>query len=537
MSFADFLTQSKYVEARSINRAIAAYESSDAQSFGQVVLDLGLIAKDDLYKAYQQYFELDSYNKEVYEFAQDFQLSEAFLRQYLLFPIVDKGQLKIILTDPTNDYVREALLFSLGEEPGYILGLEEEVKNLLDEEFGIQTLDEIGNGHHAGDDLARLEELASDAPVIRYLDGLIDDAVGRGASDIHIEPLDAGISVRFRIDGKLILAQPPELTWALAVLSRIKILAGLDIAEKRLPQDGRLKQMVRGREFDFRVATSPTLHGETIVLRLLDRMTVPGSLQELGFGEDEASRIYQAASSSEGIVLVTGPTGSGKTTTLYSLLDHLNQEDVKILTVEDPVEYRLSGINQVQVDSKIGRTFAASLRSFLRQDPDIIMVGEIRDTETAEIAFRAAETGHLVLSTLHTNDAASAITRLKDMGLKGFLMAGPLRAIIAQRLVRKLCDHCKEERELDAVEQSQYDCDVAYTPVGCEHCNQTGFNSRTVISEVIIINDEIRDLIKVDSDAKSIARLAEKQGRKSLSESVKFLIKKGDVSPFLSECY
>ncbi len=367
-----------------------------------------------------------------------------------------------------------------------------------------------------------------EAPIIRLVNAILNQAVKARASDIHIEPFDRHISVRFRIDGVLSeLLQPPKRFHA-SICSRIKVMAGLDIAEKRIPQDGRIKIKVAGRDIDIRLSTVPTSHGERLVMRLLDKSEVVNDLDHIGMGSKVLREVNQALKSSHGIILVTGPTGSGKTTTLYGCISKINSPTRNIITVEDPVEYQLNGIGQIQVNTKVGLTFASGLRSILRQDPDVVMVGEIRDGETAEIAIQASLTGHLVFSTLHTNDAASAVTRLIDMGVEPFLASSSLVGIMAQRLVRRLCEACKEPVVPTEGELSQLGYDRerflretpghVYRAVGCQECLDSGYKSRSGIFEFLVIDDELRQHIMQNVDSNTLKKYATANGMTTLRD-------------------
>ncbi|MEO8927779.1 MAG: GspE/PulE family protein, partial [Caulobacteraceae bacterium] len=355
----------------------------------------------------------------------------------------------------------------------------------------------------------------SDAPVVRAVNALIGRAAEAHASDIHIEPTEDVLKIRLRIDGALRDEEPLAPHLKSAFVSRIKVMAGLNIAERRLPQDGRLRLAVRGHDIDLRVATAPTIHGESVVLRLLDRSNLALDFETLGFTGQSLARYLRVLRQPHGIVLVTGPTGSGKTTTLYASLATLNTADRKILTIEDPIEYRLAGINQTQVSAGIGLSFATALRSFLRQDPDVMMVGEIRDLETAQVAVQAALTGHTILSTLHTNSAAAAVTRLLDMGVEPFLITSTLNAVLAQRLVRRLCPHCREvfvpTREmlaaLDADEGLGH-IDTLWRPVGCEACGGSGFSGRIAVLELLVVDAETERLVLARAEARDIQAAA-----------------------------
>jgi general secretion pathway protein E len=391
----------------------------------------------------------------------------------------------------------------------------------------LEGLDDIESEEYDLDDpvIDLLEGGDDDAPVIKLVNTLLFRAVKEKASDIHIEPFERDMSVRFRIDGILFEIFKPPKKLQNAITSRIKVMGNLNIAEKRLPQDGRIPLKLAGKDIDVRLSTVPTAHGERLVMRLQDRSNVVLELEQLGFSEDSLKKIDGLLERTYGIFLVTGPTGSGKSTTLYACLSKINSVDKNIITIEDPVEQRIQGIGQVQVNAKIGLTFAQGLRSFLRQDPDIIMVGEIRDTETGELAINASLTGHLVLSTLHTNDSAGAFPRLIEMGCEPFLIATSLLGIVAQRLVRLLCPHCKEphvptEVELRSLEITREQLEGAncHRPVGCTECNQKGYIGRSVIQELFLVNDEIRSLIMQRVDGATIKKEAIRQGMITLRE-------------------
>jgi general secretion pathway protein E len=365
------------------------------------------------------------------------------------------------------------------------------------------------------DDIERLRDAARDVPTIRLLNRLIAAAADRGASDIHIEPLEDQVRVRFRIDGSLQTVELLPKDVQAGLCSRVKILARLNIAEQRMPQDGRIRLPVRGREIDLRVSTAPILHGESIALRILDRQDLPLDLESLGFLEKDADRLKLILAQPNGILLVTGPTGSGKTTTLYAALNLINRPEQKLFTVEDPVEYRLKGINQIQVKPQIGLDFAAVLRSVLRQDPDVIMIGEMRDLETARIAIQASLTGHFVLSTLHTNSAAAAITRLKDMGTESYLLASTVRGVLSQRLVRKLCVSCRNEQPLGEAAARALQADAhmkGFEAKGCPLCNSTGYKGRTVIYELLEVSVSVREAVAAEATEETIHREAVKGG-------------------------
>ncbi len=446
----------------------------------------------------------------------------AFLHKHLILPLELSAEVvRVAVTDPLDEFAVQALGFRLDRE------VRIEVATPADVEFGLSRLYPLAAGERvsrktapaaANDDLdlERLQDQASDAPVIQWVNALIADAVEANASDIHFEPQERGLRVRQRIDGALQEITAPPTGIAVAAASRIKVMAKLDIAERRLPQDGRCSVTVRGRDIDLRVATAPSLRGETVVLRILDKARSPLDLDKLGYSKPAAGRIRELMAEPHGIILVTGPTGSGKTTTLYAALTELTAPDRKIMSVEDPVEYELEGVSQIQIKPGIDLTFARTLRSILRHDPDIIMVGEIRDADTAEIAIEAALTGHLVLSTLHTNSAAAALTRLQEMGLPGYLLAATLRGIVAQRLVRRLCEACRRPSDqgsrLAAKLGGMSEHGTVFGPVGCPACGQSGYRGRSCIAEVLPITSELRDLMLEGAAEATLERRAVETG-------------------------
>lgn len=419
----------------------------------------------------------------------------------------------------------------MGLDPVAFVMAPDKVRELINRHYGrIGTAEEV-MGRISGEDLSSIAtefqrpkdilELTEDAPIIRLLNALLQEAVKERASDIHIEPYENELDVRIRVDGALrSVLNPPKIIQD-ALISRVKIMAGLDIAEKRLPQDGRIRLLIGGRDIDIRVSVLPTMHGERAVMRLLDRMQSILGLKELGLDAQSVGAMEEHLKKTSGILLVTGPTGSGKTTTLYAALNSIHTEEKNIITVEDPVEYQLKGVGQIQVNPKVGLTFAAGLRSILRQDPDVIMVGEIRDKETAEIAIQASLTGHLVLSTLHTNDAASAVTRLLDMEIEPFLAASSISAVLAQRLLRLLCPHCKRPYKPSAEELSYFsDAPVKpsalYKAAGCPRCNATGYLGRTGVFELLAMDAELRKLVSSKSEVDAITAAALKKGMRTL---------------------
>ncbi len=451
-------------------------------------------------------------------------ISPRFLRDVKAVPIAQTDEtVDVAMIDPLDPYPIEALGFALQRKICPKIAKANDVEAALDRLYGAAAMAQSDEESVDEADVERLKDLASDAPVVRTVNNLIARASEARASDIHIEPAEDGVRVRYRVDGALIDVETLPAHLKLPLVSRIKVMASLDIAERRLPQDGRLRAAVRGHEIDLRIATSPTIHGESVVMRILDRSNLSLDFKTLGFEDDILEKFLHVLKQPHGIVLVTGPTGSGKTTTLYASLAAINSPDRKILTIEDPIEYRLAGINQTQVKPQIGLTFAAALRSFLRQDPDVMMVGEIRDLETAEVAIQSALTGHTILSTLHTNTAAASVTRLIDMGVEPFLITSTLNAVLAQRLVRRLCPKCREAYEpTQAFLQSLLPgTDVSgvtqlYRPKGCDACGHTGFRGRLSVMELLPVDEEISGIILARGEARAVQRSAVSHGMRTM---------------------
>lgn len=462
-------------------------------------------------------------------------ISTRFIRENRIIPLELKDNvLKVIMADPTNREIVNALKVAISGDVLLFTGeaklIDEYITKFYSQESQnintiIEGIDEKNLEYldeEEEEDIGHLKELASDAPIIKLVNLLITRAVENRASDIHIEPFEDELKVRYRIDGVLADVETAPKKLQSAMVSRIKIMAKLNIAERRLPQDGRIRLRVGDREIDLRVSTIPILHGESVVMRILDRESIIIDLDVLGFLPDTLKRFNALIKKPNGIVLVTGPTGSGKTTTLYGALDKINAPDKKIITVEDPVEYQLKGVNQIQVKPQIGLHFANTLRHIVRQDPDVIMIGEIRDLETAEIAIQSSLTGHLVFSTLHTNDAPSTITRLLDMGVESFLLSSTVRGILAQRLVRIICADCKEIDPAphgDELKTLGLAGDIAfYRGRGCEKCTYTGFRGRMGIFELLTVEEDIRRNILKNADANTLRESARKSGMKTLLE-------------------
>ncbi|MEP2990041.1 MAG: GspE/PulE family protein [Parasphingorhabdus sp.] len=473
-----------------------------------VLSQMGLVSDETLLESMCEISELPKASEALLERvpAAVEGLNPLYLKKHKILPVDDGDGVAIIVSDAEQVQVIEALSFAAAKTVTPKLARIDDIDDRLNQHFGLESdenhLDMAGAD--LGDELERLRDGNSEAPIIRLVHEVLTSAVKRQASDVHIEPMARHLCVRYRIDGRLSEVERHPASISEAVASRIKVMAGLDISESRLPQDGRIKLTVRGEEVDVRVSTSPIAHGESIVMRLLGRTSLPLELDKLGLSDIAYQKLKTALAQPHGIILLTGPTGSGKTTTLYSAINELRRPEVKILTVEDPVEIMLEGINQVQVHPEIGLDYASSLRAFLRQDPDILMIGEIRDGETAEIAHRAALTGHLVLSTLHTNSALGAYTRLNDIGVEPFLVASTVIATIAQRLVRSLCNDCKEQRMLTDGEADLFvRCDLSvpdhlYAAGGCNACHNSGYQGRKPLIEVVTVTEELRERIRVD---------------------------------------
>jgi general secretion pathway protein E len=509
-----------------------AEESTDPPL--RMLVRLGLVSERDMAEAMAEVLDMELAGTDEFpdEPVATETLSLRFLKDSQVLPLHEDDELlEAAFADPTDAFALPAVAMAAGKPVLARIGLPSEIEGALEriyEKSGAGETDDNLNaelGEVSEDDIEHLKDLASEAPVIRLVNQIVQRAVESRASDIHIEPFEDELKVRYRVDGilKEVSSPPPRST--AAVISRVKIMAKLNIAERRLPQDGRIPLRVQGKELDLRVSTVPTMFGESVVMRLLDKQSVRFDFDSLGFDGSPRERLETILGMPYGILLVTGPTGSGKSTTLYTALSRLNTQERKIITVEDPVEYQLPGINQIQVKPQIGMTFAGALRSIVRQDPDIIMVGEMRDLETARIAVQSALTGHVVLSTLHTNDAASGVTRLLDMGVEDYLLTSTINGILAQRLVRRLCPSCREPYEplpeltakLAPVADDP-DRITLYRGVGCADCNGTGYHGRMVITEVLNMTDPIRRAVLEHATATEIQRIAIEEGMFTMYE-------------------
>jgi len=531
---ADHLVATGRLQAEMLDRA-ARVGAESGESLAGLLLKLGLLAERELAAALAEVHdcplaEAGDFPQEPVEIEG---LSPRFLRESRALPLArDAAGLDLAMADPGDRYVADAIALAAGLPVRSHVAVPTELEQAIDRFYGAAETSSEGDGVDEMDraiddaletDIERLRDLASEAPVVRLVNRIIAEAIERRASDIHLEPFENRLRLRYRIDGVLQEGDTPPARLKAAIVSRLKIMARLDIAERRLPQDGRMKVAVRGSAIDLRVSTLPSLHGEGVVLRILDRESVRLDFAALGVEGPNLDRLLEALERPNGIFLVTGPTGSGKTTTLYAALSRLNRVERKIITVEDPIEYQLEGVNQIQVKPSIGLTFASALRAILRQDPDIVLIGEIRDLETAQIAAQAALTGHLVLATLHTNNAAASITRLLDMGVEDYLVTATVNGVAAQRLVRRLCEACKTPYKPDAALAEQLGlrryakgAPVLHRAAGCAACNATGYRGRTSIMETLVVDDRLRRIIIKEGEAGAVQRAARDAGMDSL---------------------
>jgi general secretion pathway protein E len=537
-SFGEELVQQGVVSQEELNTARNLQRQS-RERIGKLLIDIGALSESDLVRHLSAYLGVPFVTTEDFPGVPVLEntFSVKFMRQCRFVPIgLQGGRLVLAMADPQDRSTLDAIrLYTSHEQLEVVLAAESEILDLIEKFYGNQatSLGRIVEGMEEGDleglgdeseDIEHLKDLASEAPVIRLVNLVISRAIESRASDIHIEPFERDLKVRYRIDGVLYDVESPPKRLKAAIISRIKIMARLNIAERRVPQDGRIQMKVLGREIDLRVSTLPTMYGESVVMRILDKSNAQiYDLESLGFSHAMFESFENLIRRPHGIILVTGPTGSGKTTTLYGALTRINLPDKKIITIEDPVEYQINGINQIHVNPQIGLTFAAGLRSIVRQDPDVIMVGEMRDLETVEIGIRAALTGHLVFSTLHTNDAPSAIARLVDMGGEDYLLASSIIGILAQRLVRVICPSCRVEEPMDVayLHEIGFPADGEsrlYRGKGCKECGETGFLGRLGIFEFMLMDDDIRRLTITNTDAALLRRAAIESGMTTLRQ-------------------
>ena len=532
----EILIERGKLDAAGLERALRLQQES-GEKLGVLLVSLGVVAQRDVSEALALQLGLPLIEAAGYPELPilEERVSARFLRDSHALPLTeDEHELALAMADPTDTYTMNAFEMVTGRKVRPLVAIPNELDAALERLYGAgksalgQILGDVEQRDDIGfdADVQQLKDLASEAPVIRLVSLIITNALDMRASDIHFEPFENRLIVRYRIDGVLHEVESPPRRLSAAVISRIKIMAMLDIAERRLPQDGRIRLRVQGKEIDLRVSTVPTMHGESVVMRILDKGGVALDFKRLGFEDDTLKGFLDVLMEPHGILLVTGPTGSGKTTTLYTALDRLNKPDVKILTVEDPVEYQMPGINQIQVKPQIDLTFANALRSIVRQDPDVIMIGEIRDLETAQIAVQSALTGHLVLSTVHTNDAASTVNRLLDMGVEDYLLTSTVIGILAQRLVRTLCPGCKESYtalpevvdELGLRKFSTKSDVTLFHAKGCKDCGQTGFIGRVSIMEMLPMSDHLRTHVMRHATSTELRAEAIKEGMVTMYE-------------------
>jgi general secretion pathway protein E len=522
MRLGEILIDRKLITSEDLDRALEL-QRERGDKLGKTLVDMGFVAMRDVLAALSEQLGMPLVTIEGPPPAspETENLSPRFLRQYRCIPVGREDHtVTLAMADPLDFETLSAVRGCTGLKVTPVLAAEQEIVDAIDRYYGESARTEGDfdpDSAQASEDLEHLRDMASEAPVIRLVNALIAQAVEKRASDIHLEPFEKEFRVRYRIDGVLYNQESPGRELKAAVISRVKLMAKLNIAERRLPQDGRIKIKTLGREVDLRVSTLPTLYGESVVMRLLDRSAGDFyDLGRLGFDTHMLARMEHFTQLPHGIFLVTGPTGSGKSTTLYSALKRINQSDKKIITIEDPVEYQMDGINQIHVNTQIGLTFASGLRHIVRQDPDVIMVGEIRDRETADVAIRSSLTGHFVFSTLHTNDAPSAITRLTDMGVENYLITSSLVAVLAQRLVRVICQHCKDQDGQRLTPDG--DLVGTFRGRGCDRCFGSGYTGRIGIFEMMELNDEIRRMIMRNEDAVAITSAARRNNMRNLRE-------------------
>lgn len=528
----DILVQSGYISEEDLGNALKEQKRL-GKKLGEILVEKEFVTEEDLLNALEGqlgirrvFLDAITVDKDAVKV-----IPEALSRKYNVLPIqFVEGELLVLTNDPLNILAEEDVRIASGYSVKLALSSKEEIKTAISKYYSEDYMQKTAEGYRLQEKNEKTEEQEEidselkNAPAVKLVDSIIENAVRSKASDIHIEPFEHRVAVRYRIDGELQKQFDSPKEPLAGLITRIKIMGNMDIAERRIPQDGRIFTRVDNQNVDMRVSILPTVNGEKVVIRILDKSALNVDKETLGFNKGDLEKLKRISTKPHGIMLVTGPTGSGKSTTLYSLLKDLNREDTNIITVEDPVEFSIDGINQVNVNTKAGLTFASGLRSILRQDPDIVMLGEIRDAETAEIAVRAAITGHLVLSTIHTNDAVSSVVRLKDMGIASYLLSSSLVGIVAQRLMRKLCPHCKEAYEANDYEKEVLNVPkdsslTLYRKNGCVRCSNNGYKGRVGIYEILEINKQIRELINDDASVEEITKAALVNGMNTLNMS------------------
>lgn len=533
----DILVKDGIITEEQLYKALSLQKGTN-NKLGSILMAQGWLTEDQLFRVLEEQYQIPyiDINTIYIDPKLPKLISEILARKHMAIPVkMEKNRITIAMVDPLDIIAKDDIRITTGMEIDVVISAQQDIARAINRyydssEKAERAVEEFQS--QAGefeDDEEEEDADVTNAPMVRLVNTIIAQAVRSKASDIHIEPLEKNVRIRYRIDGELREVMAPTKQTHSAIVTRIKIMGKMNISEKRIPQDGRVETIIEGFPIDMRISVLPTVYGEKVVIRLLDRSALVTRKEDLGFTEWNLSQLDKIMKVPEGIILVTGPTGSGKTTTLYAMLKELNKESKNIITVEDPVEYRLDGINQVQVNVKAGLTFANGLRSILRQDPDIIMVGEIRDAETAEIAVRAAITGHVVLSTIHTNDTASTISRLEDMGIESYLVSSAVVGIIAQRLVKKLCLKCKTTHEATPDElkilRLPLDRKLEISKAkGCNSCNHTGYSGRTAIHEVLTVDREIRNMISTEKGIDDIKQKAREKGMTTLNETCRDLV-------------
>lgn len=543
LKLGELLLNSKMIKKEELEIALIEQKNTN-KKLGEIFVEKGILTNTEIINilSAQLGFRKVDIRKYPINIKAVHMIPGSMAKKYKLIPI-DKieGKLVVAMADPLNFYARDDIKLFTKMDLEIVISLEDETMNVIDKYFSnessqkiLEEFEEYKTIDENLDEKLSEEVEVTSAPIVRLLNSIIEQAVGNKASDIHIEPFSDYVRVRIRVDGDLTEIMTLSKNNLSPIVTRIKIIGKMNIAEKRIPQDGRIDTNIFGRDIDMRISILPTVYGEKTVIRLLDKSGFNYSKQNLGLSKDNLKRLDNILSKPYGIILVTGPTGSGKTTTLYSILKEFNTIDKNIITVEDPVEYKLDGVNQVQVNLKTGMNFASGLRSILRQDPDIIMIGEIRDVETAEIAIRASITGHLVLSTLHTNDSPSTVARLIDMGIEHYLVSSSITGIISQRLLKVLCNNCKtsykaSDAEKEILKISPFEDLILYKPNGCNSCNG-GYKGRKAIHEIMVMEDNVKRKIKEDIDIESIRDEALKNGMNTLFKESRTLVLKGETS-------
>ncbi|QUH20670.1 GspE/PulE family protein [Alkaliphilus sp. B6464] len=535
----DLLIEAGLIEQEQLEKALELQKVT-FKKLGELLIDEGFVKESQIIEVLEFQLGIPHLDLEKYFINPEMPrlISEKLARRHMLIPVKkERGNLIVAMSDPLNIFAVDDIKIATGLEVIPAISTRQNIENAINRYYGSESaenaIEEFKREYKMPDldDLEAQDTLdISNAPMVRLVNSFIKQAVRLNASDIHLEPYEKTLRLRFRIDGDLQEIMSIAKSAHQAIISRIKILGRMDIAEKRIPQDGRVEMVIDGRDIDMRISILPTVYGEKAVIRLLDRSSVVISKEQLGFTQDNFKIFDEIIKSPHGIILVTGPTGSGKTTTLYAALKELNNVARNIITIEDPVEYRLEGVNQVQVSNKAGLTFASGLKAILRQDPDIVMVGEIRDGETAHIAVRAAITGHLVLSTMHTNDTASTVTRFTDMGIESYLVSSSVIGVVAQRLIKKICPYCRESYHSTSVDKKILDIEenvLLHRGKGCNVCNYTGYKGRQAVQEIMRVDEAIRALIDERSSIDKIRKKALENGMTSLKENCKQLIFQG----------